>query len=288
MNVVCLSFSFGEYCIPLASGLAEAGANVLLLLPSQEAEGHTSKLHPRVKLRTFQTPRLRQPWAQLKLTRWLVSVIHQFQPDVVHYQIGQLWFNLLALPALKRYPRVVTIHDPHYHAGDQSSQRTPERVTKMGYTAADHIIVHSERLKPDVMQLTGASEACISVVPLVVFGDAPGTPPAQLPPAPQTPHLDVLFFGRIWPYKGLEYLIEAEPAISARVPHARIVIAGEGEDFARYQAMMTNPDHFLVLNEYISNDLRADLFATASVVVLPYVEASQSGVAPIALSLIHI
>ena len=40
-----------------------------------------------------------------------------------------------------------------------------------------------------------------------------------------------LFFGRLWPYKGLEYLIRAEPIISRQIPDVKIVIAGAGEDF---------------------------------------------------------
>jgi len=92
----------------------------------------------------------------------------------------------------------------------------------------------------------------------------------------------VLFFGRIWPYKGLDHLIRAEPLISARVTDVRFVIAGRGEDFARYRAMMRDPDRFTVINEFVSSERRAQLFAEAAVVVLPYVEASQSGVIPIA------
>src|SRR5205823_248906 len=52
----------------------------------------------------------------------------------------------------------------------------------------------------------------------------------------------ILFFGRIWEYKGLEYLIRAEPLITSRVPKARIVIAGQGEDFDRYRRMMVHPE----------------------------------------------
>jgi glycosyltransferase involved in cell wall biosynthesis len=92
----------------------------------------------------------------------------------------------------------------------------------------------------------------------------------------------VLFFGRIWPYKGLDYLIRAEPLITSRAPQAKIVIAGTGEDFERYRRLMVNPDNFIVINEYVSDEKRAELFRRASVVVLPYIEASQSFIISIA------
>ena len=92
----------------------------------------------------------------------------------------------------------------------------------------------------------------------------------------------ILFFGRIWEYKGLEYLIRAEPTVTSKVPQAKIVIAGRGEDFDRYRRLMVHPENFIVYNEYVSDEKRADLFRRASVVVLPYTEASQSGVIPIA------
>jgi glycosyltransferase involved in cell wall biosynthesis len=92
----------------------------------------------------------------------------------------------------------------------------------------------------------------------------------------------ILFFGRIWEYKGLEYLIRAEPLITARVPDARIVIAGRGEDFARYRRLMVHPERFTVYNEYVSDSQRAELFQRASVVALPYIDASQSAVIPVA------
>jgi hypothetical protein len=46
--------------------------------------------------------------------------------------------------------------------------------------------------------------------------------------------------------------------------------------------MMRDPSRFTVLNGFIPNAQRAELFARAAVVVLPYVEASQSGVVPVA------
>jgi glycosyltransferase involved in cell wall biosynthesis len=66
------------------------------------------------------------------------------------------------------------------------------------------------------------------------------------------------------------------------VPEARFVIAGTGEDFGRYRQMMVHPDRFTVYNEYVSDEMRARLFREASVVALPYVDATQSGVVTVA------
>jgi glycosyltransferase involved in cell wall biosynthesis len=120
----------------------------------------------------------------------------------------------------------------------------------------------------------------VHVVPHVKIGE--DTRSVADEPADGEPR--VLFFGRIWEYKGLEYLIRAEPLITSKIPRARIVIAGTGENFNRYGRMMLHPDRFIVHNEYISNEKRAELFSQASLVVLPYVEASQSGVIPLAYS----
>jgi glycosyltransferase involved in cell wall biosynthesis len=46
--------------------------------------------------------------------------------------------------------------------------------------------------------------------------------------------------------------------------------------------MMVDPKRFIVFNEYISDEKRAELFRRASVVVLPYIEASQSFIISIA------
>jgi alpha-maltose-1-phosphate synthase len=48
--------------------------------------------------------------------------------------------------------------------------------------------------------------------------------------------------------------------------------------------MMVHPDRFIVHNKFVPDDQAADYFRRASVVVLPYIEASQSGVIPMAYS----
>ena len=37
-----------------------------------------------------------------------------------------MWFNLLGLPLLRRFPLVLTVHDPLIHLGDEHSATTPQ------------------------------------------------------------------------------------------------------------------------------------------------------------------
>jgi len=274
LKVALVSFDFGEYCIRLASALAQY-TRICLLLPEKQSEPYLSKLDPAVDLQPFRKPRLRQPVRQVRMIHTILRRIRRFDPAVIHLQHRHLWFNL-ALPLLRRYPVVVTIHDPRHHPGDRSSSKTPEIIAGLGYALADQVIVHGQRLKEMVASELHIAREIVHVVPMIALGDGAARTEVEEDPGV------LLFFGRIWPYKGLEYLIRAEPLISAQVPDAKIVIAGQGEDFGRYRRMMVHPERFVVHNEYVSDDKRAELFRRASVVVLPYVEASQSAVIPVA------
>jgi glycosyltransferase involved in cell wall biosynthesis len=274
VRVALVSFDFGEYSIRLASALSRL-ATVLLLLPQQVAAPYLSELDPQVRFQAFDKPRLRHPRRQLLLGRELIRQIKSFAPDVVHLQHGHLWFNAF-LPFLRRYPLVVTAHDARHHIGDRISQKTPQAIVDFGFRRASRLIVHARPVKEIVVRECGLSPEIVEVVPHISLGSVPAVPP----PLDQEP--TILFFGRIWEYKGLEYLIRAEPLITAEVPNAKLVIAGEGEDFDRYRRLMVHPERFVVHNEYVSDDRRATLFQQAAVVALPYIEASQSGVLPLA------
>src|SRR6266498_1771585 len=277
MKVAFVSFDFGQYCIRLANALARE-AEVFLLLPDQLAAPHVSKLDQRLKFQFFNKPRLRQPFQQIQLVYGILQQIRSFDPDVIHFQHGHLWFNL-GLPLLRRYPLVITIHDPRHHVGDRYAQKTPQMIMDFGYHRADQVIVHGEQQQHLVIDQLHIPSEIVHVIPPVPDIVLDGV--VDQHQIPEDGHL-ILFFGRIWEYKGLEYLIRAEPLITAQVPDAKILIAGKGEDFAHYRRMMVHPDHFIVYNEYIPDVRIAELFGRASLVVLPYIEASISGVIPVA------
>lgn len=281
MRIAFVSFDFGEYSVQHANALLEFG-EVMLVLPRSLARRYEHLIDPRIRYRPFDKPRLRQPIRQLTRTGWILREVARFRPDVVHLQKGHLWFNA-SIPWLARYPLVVTIHDPRHHVGDKSSGKTPQAVLDFGYRQADQVIVHGHALKDIVHRDLRIDRNRIHVIPHIAIGRGAG--PSDLGDGPEPSpagELRALFFGRIWPYKGLEHFIRAQPAVSARIPDARFVIAGRGEDFQKYRDMIEDPSAFEIHNRWIEDGERHQLFASAGVVVLPYIEATQSGVIPIA------
>jgi glycosyltransferase involved in cell wall biosynthesis len=199
--------------------------------------------------------------------------IRRFRPDVVHFQIGSSMLAFL-MPFLRAYPIVTTFHDPAPHSGEEKvwERFIHEYIRKRSC----QLLVHGEKLKQLLIREYRVPADKANTIPI-----GPHNVDAFL----MHRHKDlkqegavVMFFGRILDYKGLGYLIKAEPLISAAVPDAKIVIAGTGDDMGRYEAMMVNRDRFRLYKHHIPYDEGALLFQNCRVVALPYIEASQSGV----------
>jgi glycosyltransferase involved in cell wall biosynthesis len=95
-----------------------------------------------------------------------------------------------------------------------------------------------------------------------------------------------LFFGLIRPYKGLDVLLRAVALARRRVP-LQLVVAGEFyQDRAPYEALLEQLElrgAVQLLDRYVPNEEVEGYFKAADVVVLPYVSATQSGIAQTAL-----
>ena len=87
----------------------------------------------------------------------------------------------------------------------------------------------------------------------------------------------VLFFGRISPYKGVEYLFRAMERVHKVHPNVKVIVAGSGEmyfDASEYEKY----DYVKILNRFIELDELSDLIRGALFTVCPYTDATQSGV----------
>ncbi len=276
MHVALIEFRQDTpYPVQLANALAPL-CSVTLMLPDtasdliQKVEEHS------LDLQLFHMPRYREP-ANLTMVQHLRSQIRALQPDLLHITFWNMW-GTPGLGLFAPLPLVATVHDVSRHPGDYSWWKNPSVLFPLQWRWADQVIVHANNARQKLISQHHRRPESVHVIPIGVYDFYRAWADTSQVEEPNT----ILFFGRIWEYKGLQCLIEAEPIITREVPDARIVIAGYGEPFGKYRKAMVNPEKFEVRNRHIPNREVAALFQSASVVVLPYLEASQTGVIPIA------
>lgn len=103
-------------------------------------------------------------------------------------------------------------------------------------------------------------------------------------------HRLVLFFGTLTPSKGLPDLIKAFEGIHAQNPSARLLIAGMPTKYMDMNALFRQVeelrlrDAVLFDSRYLAMEEIAPLMHRANVVVLPYLNSSQSGAVQVAYS----
>ena len=203
-------------------------------------------------------------------------------------------------------PVVHTAHNvlPHeYGLADTSRWRRL-------YASADRVIVHSEASKDRLLALGGLPPDLVRVVPMPVethqveikqFGTQPGGPvdSSSAARAAARTRLDLpaiaplaLFFGQIRPYKGLDVLLDAWPAVLDADPTARLVIAGPVLGGARAESELMDDirargiaSTVILRLGYVPTDQVDDHFTSADVIALPYLETDSSAVLATALGL---
>ncbi len=123
---------------------------------------------------------------------------------------------------------------------------------------------------------------------LDVFNGDRVDPPAARSHLGLPPDVGVLlFFGFVRRYKGLRYLLQALPQVLAHLP-VRLLVVGEfWEDEQVYYDLIERlglQETVVLVNRYVPNEELGPYFSAADVVVLPYLEASQSGVVQLAFA----
>jgi alpha-maltose-1-phosphate synthase len=268
-----------RYTTMLAAALSRAGARVALLTRTHDLEFGGRRGAAEEFVRTAAgdgvshyalagRPRNPSGWTQAFLLR---RELRRFAPNIVHLQESVINDPRLPLAA-GAWPRryAATFHDPTPHPGDRTAKRDRVLDRVLARTAG-LIFVHSDVLRDELVGTLGPR------APIVVVPHGSARP--DVAPFPARPA--VLFFGRISRYKGLDVLLDAMADVWQVVPQATLTVAGEGE--IERHPVFRDP-RVTIRVEHIPDRELPELFAAASCIVLPYRQASQSGVGALAKS----
>jgi glycosyltransferase involved in cell wall biosynthesis len=192
------------------------------------------------------------------------------EADVVVSTMTHLWTPLVAqhLPA----PYVPVLHDARPHRGDLAlfwNQRLDAELR-----AARAVVTLSETVA-GALRAPAPGLSCLRLRLPALHGGAPLLP--EGPPC-------FLMFGRLRAYKGLNLLRDAFALLRQSHPEARLRVVGEGDPETCAPGLSRLPG-VTVEARWVAEGEIAALLGSATAVVLPYTEASQSGVVPQALAL---
>jgi glycosyltransferase involved in cell wall biosynthesis len=167
---------------------------------------------------------------------------------------------------------------------------------RVQYRLADHVFVHTEAMKHELLRDFGVHDRMVTVIP---FGINSSVPSTALTSARAKRQLGIgedekaiLFFGIIRPYKGLEYLTDAFLRLAATRAGYRLIIAGHAmEGCERYLDEIqrridgdVNGGRILQKIQFIPDDEVEIYFKASDVLAMPYTHIFQSGVLFLAYS----
>jgi glycosyltransferase involved in cell wall biosynthesis len=214
-------------------------------------------------------------------------------PTPVHFTGVHAW-NIPLIYALRRreVPVVHTLHDLDPHHG----VRYPALIrlwNRLIIASGCHLLVHGRRYR-DQLLAAGVAPGRVTCTPLLhgfLGADRPWPPERWNDGTLERANVetceradDVLFFGRVEAYKGVEVLLAAwaeavkylrdsceNPADSRQA--ARLIVAGP---VARAVTLPPLPPGVDLRDRRIADDEAEALFRSAAVLVLPYRDATQS------------
>jgi glycosyltransferase involved in cell wall biosynthesis len=202
------------------------------------------------------------------------------QADIALCTFQSIW-DLAAIPALRRWPKpfILILHDATFHPGDYYPFR--ELVLRWEINCADALIVLSDHVGRAAQKLFDFPADRIRTVKHGAFPFGSGD--VRMRTFPHSRPVRLLFLGRIVKYKGLDLLLDAYSLLRARGAAVELDIVGSG-DLGPHKAQLSKLMGISIINKWLDEEEIAKALARADLVVLPYIEASQSGVAASALA----
>ena len=184
---------------------------------------------------------------------------------------------------------VLTAHNVNRRKRDGTDSWLNRFSLRIQYQLSDHIFVHTDRMKKELVSDFAVSADKVSVIPFGINNTVPNTSmtaaDARRLLGIAESDKTILCYGQIAPYKGLEYLIAAFAKVLKEDGNYRLIIAGKPKWNQMYwkrveQLIIDNGVRHRVVEriEHVPDEETELYFKAADVLVLSYTEVFQSGV----------
>ncbi len=209
--------------------------------------------------------------SNLALSRRYAKILKSY--DIIHFN-GK---NMHILPLkffLGKKKFIYTVHDLENHSGEQAKNVLAQKFNHNILKSDSHVIIQNKADYRKVMEEYHEQTDTIHFIPFGQLEIYKYYDTSRI----NVQESDVLFFGRISPYKGIEYFIKAVQMLKKDFPKLKAVIAGSGKFYFDTQEIEQDKT-FSIINKFIQSDELVALIKASKIVVCPYTDATQSGVA---------
>ena len=287
------------YALGLAAALTSAGV-IVDFIGSDDHVVRELVANPRVNfhnLRGGQRPQVSPVTKVLRVLTYysrLIWYAAKAKPAIFHI----LWNNKIEIfdrTLLMLYYKflgkrsVLTAHNVDKSKRDGKRSFLNRFSLRWQYRLSDHIFVHTEKMKTELVTEFDVAKEKVSVIPFGINNTVPNT---SLSTADAKRQLGInkdentlLFFGNIAPYKGLEYLVAAFTELSKESFNYRLIIAGSVKNCQTYwraveQSIILSGvgERIIRKIQYVPDEDTEIYFKGGDVLVLPYTYIFQSGV----------
>jgi len=184
---------------------------------------------------------------------------------------------------------IYTAHNINIRERDGGNSWLYQKSLSFMYHKMDHIFVHTNKMKDELIKKFGIEDKKISVIPFGINEIIPQTNinrnEARKRLGLNNREKIILFFGNIAPYKGLEYLLEGFNLLYRKGRNYKLFIVGRVKNCTNYFNKLLKfikdndlKDKVELKIEYIPDEEVEIYFKSADVLVLPYRIIFQSGV----------
>lgn len=241
-----------------------------LVMAEKTAEPHN--LTPDWTIKYWGYPAFRRAASlALTVTKIFFGIIQGRYSGIVLFGTTKWERAILRIWKTSGLPSFTVIHDGVMHKGEKNAAQQKLLIQLMKMSS--HLIFLSRYVKDLTKEELGIDKPSI-IAPhgLIDYG--------ELPPLKKSEKPMLLFFGRISKYKGVELLLKAIKKVPDEL-YDKLIVAGEW----LYPNMTDcNTDKVIIVDKKLSADEIKHCIALSDILILPYIEATQSGVATLAIN----
>lgn len=207
--------------------------------------------------------------------RAAAAAIYALSPDLVHFTGPHIW-NVPLVHALRSHgiPVVHSLHDLEPHSGTRYGILL-KAWNRLVISSADRVLVYGEVYRDRLLEMGIPAGRAVSAPLLHLFcsGASLASGQAERPSVTYEPW--ALFFGRLEHYKGLTNLLAACDLMNGfNQEYPNVVVAGQGDIRTFWAGPL--PRRLELRSRRIDDAEAVELFSRCGLVVLPYVDATQS------------